>query len=357
MCDTTPFLNELAASVVREGTAPVAAVGWGGWLADGSLRVEAGGAVGRFFDLASVSKSLTAVAVARAGLDPRTPLAALVPELGTTESAAATLEQLLAHRAGLVGHLELFAPLRAGAASIDRRHALLVAASARRIECKGAIPEGGFAAVYSDLGYILAGLALARATGDLDAGAAAERLVAGPLGLELGTARGLGTVDYVPTELTAWRSPAPLHGIVHDENAMALTGLGGSGHAGLFGTAPALIRFGLEVLRMLAGHGPLACAVPPHWLSVPREGSSWRAGFDGKSATGSSAGEYASAASFGHLGFTGTSVWIDPERRLVSVLLANRVNPSRDSQRIKVTRPRVHDALFRYAAQRVAQTA
>jgi CubicO group peptidase (beta-lactamase class C family) len=350
MCDTTPFLDELAASVVAEGTAPVAAVGWGTWRADGSTHLERGGAVARVFDLASVTKVATAVAIARAGLAPTTPLGALLPELAESASGRATLEDLLSHRAGLQGHVELFAPLRDGAPAIDVTASLAVAADARRPGCAGAIPPGGFPALYSDLGYVLAGAALARATGDVDAGAAAERLVAGPLQVKLGTARGLGAVDYVPTEITTWRSPDPLRGIVHDENALALTGLGGSGHAGLFGDVTAVLTLGLAIECMLHGDGPLACATPPTWLVVPREGTTWRAGFDGKSAAGSSAGDFAAASSFGHLGFTGTSVWIDPERRVVTCLLTNRVNPSRTNLRIKTTRPRVHDALFRHAA-------
>lgn len=351
MCDTALALDELAASVVAEGAAPVAAVGCG-WLdPDGTLSLRGGGAVDRVFDLASVTKVATAVAVVQAGLAPDAELGALVPELKDTPSGHATLEQLLSHRAGLQGHVELFAPLREGAAYLDVPAALTRAAGSRRPECTGAIPADGFPAVYSDLGYILAGVALARQGGDVDAGAAAERLVARPLGVLLGTARGLGpVVDYVATEHTAWRAPAPLRGIVHDENAMALTGLGGSGHAGLFGTVPAVLVLGLEVLRMLEGHGPLACAAPPSWMVKPRPGTTWRAGFDGKSPRGSSAGDFASPSSFGHLGFTGTSVWIDPERRVVTCLLSNRVNPTRENLAIKATRPRVHDALFRFVA-------
>ena len=363
MCDTpgsagsarrgpATFLDELAASVVAEGVAPVAAVGCG-WLAhDGSLQLEGGGAKERVFDLASVTKMATALAVARAGLEPTRELGDLLPELAESPSGKATLEQLLSHRAGLLGHVELFAPLRDGAVGIDVAAALRRAAESRRPDCPGPVPAAGFPAVYSDLGYVLAGLALARHGGDLDAGAAAERLVARPLDVLLGTVRGLGAdgIDYVPTELTVWRSPTPLRGIVHDENALALTGLGGSGHAGLFGTVAAVLVLGLEVLRMLQGQGPLACAAPPTWLVAPRAGATWRAGFDGKSAAGSSAGEFASASSFGHLGFTGTSVWIDPKRRVVTCLLSNRVNPTRTNLAIKAARPRVHDALFRHAA-------
>lgn len=344
MCDTCD-LDQLAASVVEEDTAPVAAVGWACVRADGSIRVESGGATRRLFDLASVSKPFTAVALARSGLDRRRALGEILPELADTASAPASIEHLLSHRAGLEAHLELFAPLREGAPCIDPRAALRIAADARRADCTGPIPIEGFDAVYSDLGYILAGEALARHLQVADAGAAVERLLVSPLALEgqLGTVRTLGgDAAYVPTETTSWRSPEPLCGIVHDENAWALSGLGGSGHAGLFGTVGALLAFGLDVLRSAPG-----------WLTRPRAGSSWRAGFDGKSEHGSSAGSFASPSSYGHLGFTGTSLWIDPARRLVTCLLCNRVAPSRHripaAGGIKTTRPRVHEALFRAA--------
>lgn len=350
-------LDELAATVVEEGTAPVAALGWAARLGD-VLHVECGGTVTGVFDLASITKSFTAVAIARSGLSRTTRLAALLPELARTASADATLEQLVAHRAGLVAHLELFAPWRDwGQRDFDLATALQQLANARRGECDGAIPEHGFAALYSDLGPILAGAALARHLGVIDAGAAIEQLVVAPLGLacELGTARALGSrVSFVPTETTSWRSLEPLSGVVHDENAMVLTGLGGSGHAGMFGTVSALLHFGMEVLRMLEGAGPLACAEPPLWLIDERPGSTWRAGFDGKSAVGSSASASASARTFGHLGFTGTSLWIDPERQVATVLLCNRVAPSRDGERalrIKRTRPRVHEALWALAGR------
>src|SRR6185312_6796422 len=77
-----------------------------------------------------------------------------------------------------------------------------------------------------------------------------------------------------------------------------------------------------------------------------RPGGTLRAGFDGKSAEGSSAGERMGARAFGHLGFTGTSLWIDPDAAVVVVLLTNRVHPTRENVAIRAERPRVHDALY-----------
>jgi CubicO group peptidase (beta-lactamase class C family) len=126
---------------------------------------------------------------------------------------------------------------------------------------------------------------------------------------------------------------------VHDENAFALSGDGGSGHAGLFGTAFAVIAFACLVADALANDPRL------YWLIEPRPGGTLRAGFDGKSTEGSSAGSLLGSKSFGHLGFTGTSVWIDPEAEVVVALLTNRVHPTRENVAIRYARPIAHDAL------------
>ncbi|MEO8801384.1 MAG: serine hydrolase [Polyangiaceae bacterium] len=131
-----------------------------------------------------------------------------------------------------------------------------------------------------------------------------------------------------------------MRGRVHDENAWALTDAGGSGHAGMFGTAGAVLTFALDVLLHVKDLG---------WLVRERPGGTLRAGFDGKSAHGSSAGTVCGPKAFGHLGFTGTSFWIDPDAGAVVALLTNRVSPTRDNTKIRGARPIAHDALFRAA--------
>ena len=316
-----------------------------------------GGETDRLFDLASLTKPMMAVAFAVAGLDRTTTLGAVCPELRGTASEHVSLELLVSHRAGLMAHIPVYHPLALGQA-IDVLHALRTAADSRRDDASGSPPAAGFPPVYSDLGYALAGYALARHVQTRDAGEAIDRLVVSKLGLleELGTARDLEArgVDVVaraaPTEEVSWRGGL-VRGRVHDENAWALTGAGGSGHAGMFGTVGAVLRFGEAVTDGLLGHGPFA----PHdlgWLVSERPGGTLRAGFDGKSEQGSSAGARFGPRSFGHLGFTGTSVWMDPDASLVAVLLTNRVYPSRTRAlvAIKRERPRAHDALHAYAA-------
>jgi CubicO group peptidase (beta-lactamase class C family) len=345
--------DELARRVVAEAVAPACAAGCavrreGTWLR------EVGGAVELLFDLASVTKPMTAVAIAQAGIDRSLPLGALLPEARGTQSERVPLELFLAHRAGLEAHRPLFAPLLRGEA-VDVRAALREAANARRPDSLGHPPVEGFAPLYSDLGYILAGEALARATVARDAGEAIHRLVLAPLGIALraGTVRDLAACGvrgpFAPTETVAWRG-GPVVGAVHDENAWALTENGGSGHAGIFANVAAVLAFGTAVLDALDGAGsPFGAKADLAWLVRDRPGGTERAGFDGKSHKGSSAGQRMGPRSFGHLGFTGTSLWIDPDAKVIVTLLTNRVSPTRDHIAIRAARPRAHDALVRRA--------
>ncbi len=308
------------------------------------------------FDLASVTKpfsALTLARLAREGLvELQTPLGTLVQEAVGTPSSQTPLELLLAHRAGLDGHRPLFAPLEHGQ-RVDRYRALQEAAMARRTGCDGRAPLEGFEPTYSDLGYLLLGEAMARAAArPLDRLVQSE--VCRPLGCLTGSARSwrerdpFFDVHVVPTEDVPWRAGV-VRGVVHDENAWALAGHGTCAHAGLFGSARDVARMGAAVLDVLDGRRDEWLRPSDiHPLLRSRPGGTLRAGFDGKSASGSSAGTVCGDSTFGHLGFTGTSVWIDPEARIVVVLLTNRVHPSRAHEAIKAARPATHDALFRF---------
>jgi CubicO group peptidase (beta-lactamase class C family) len=348
MNDEAQSAEDIARFVVASGVAPDVSVACA--IRRDAWKGEVGGSSEVLFDLASVTKPMTAVAIARAGIDLRAPLASLVPEARGTPSERVPLELFLSHRAGLDGHRPLHAPLL-HRGTVDVALALREAADARRPDASGDPPPGGFTPLYSDLGYVLAGAALAGASGSRDAGEAIERFVLAPLGLSraAGTVRGLAAVGiegpFAPTEDVPWRGGAVV-GAVHDENAWALTGVGGSGHAGIFATAGAVLAFGRAVLDSIDGlGGPLGDA-DLGWTVHARPGGTLRAGFDGKSAEGSSAGVRMGSLSFGHLGFTGTSLWVDPDEKVVVVLLTNRVCPTRGNLEIRAARPKVHDALF-----------
>ncbi|HEX4339767.1 MAG TPA: serine hydrolase domain-containing protein [Polyangiaceae bacterium] len=309
------------------------------------------------FDLASVTKPVVASTIARLvrrGLFGfQTPLEVLLPALRGTATGPLPLELLLAHRAGLDAHRALYAELAAGG-SVDPDAMLVAAAEARRDDCAGSPPDEGFPPLYSDMGYLLAGAAVARACGE-----PLERIVAretsDALGIDVASSNDWRARDatfddtVAPTEIVPWRG-GELVGDVHDENAWAYSRRGTAGHAGLFGTAEHVARFGAAFLDALAGRD--TAWLTPGEASVltrPRPLGTLRAGFDGRSSAGSAAGSAFGTHSFGHLGFTGTSLWCDPDASIVAVILTNRVNPTRDNIAIRSVRPRLHDALFTLA--------
>jgi CubicO group peptidase (beta-lactamase class C family) len=154
--------------------------------------------------------------------------------------------------------------------------------------------------------------------------------------------------EVAPTEYDSVYRKALVRGVVHDENAYALGGV--SGHAGLFSTASDLAVF----LQMILNGGSYGGRVYLRPETVRRfttkfDAASTRAlGWDTKSVTGySSAGQFFSEASFGHTGFTGTSLWCDPVRKVFVILLTNRVYPTRAMEKIRAVRPAVHDAVMR----------
>ena len=202
---------------------------------------------------------------------------------------------------------------------------------------------------YSDLGIVLLGEILERVSGrPLDA--FVKERVWRPLGMkDTGWRPAKGLLPRIaPTEKDGWRGRT-VHGEVHDENAFALGGV--APHAGLFGTAGDLARFAQMMLwkgvyanqRIVA---PDTAELFTRAANLP-PGSSRALGWDTKSPQGSSAGQLFSNGSFGHTGFTGTSIWIDPERQLFLILLTNRVHPTRDNTQIREVRPALADAVIR----------
>lgn len=346
----------------------------GGWIrgqgAAGRLWPQTSGAgapavaVDTPFDLASVTKPFTALAalrLARAGvvsLD--APIQRWLPRLAGTPGGARPLALLLRHRAGLDAHRPLFAPLTRGE-PVDPAGALLEAANAARSGLAGDLPPEGAPAVYSDLGYLLAGAALSAAAGrPLDDLLAEE--VAAPLGSAAASARMWRARDpafdavVAPTEIVPFRGGV-VRGAVHDENAWALAGDAACGHAGLFGAADDVLALGVALVEILAGErASFLDAAALREAVAPWPGGSHVLGFDTRSGDTPSSGRRFGPRTFGHLGFTGTSLWIDPDARLVGVLLTNRVHPTRDHVAIRAARPVVYDAIAEHAAAAIGPT-
>jgi len=326
----------------------VVAVGHRGRLvhlaATGRLSLEAGSppvATDTIYDLASLTKVIATTTMAmiladEGRLDLDAKVQSFLPAFRGANKEKVTLRHLLTHSSGIDWWAPLYKEVKGKRAFLER------------IQAMDLVYEPGTQSKYSDLGAILLGEILERAAGQSLEEYTRERLFS-PLGMKDTLYRpGADRVARIaPTEQDPWRGRM-VRGEVHDENAFALGGV--SAHAGLFGTAPDLARFA----QMLLNGG-----VFEHRRIVSREtvetftrratvpDSSRALGWDTKSAEGSSAGTLLSPSSFGHTGFTGTSLWIDPERQLFVILLTNRVHPTRENNLIREARPAVADAVVR----------
>jgi len=153
--------------------------------------------------------------------------------------------------------------------------------------------------------------------------------------------------NYASTELCPWRQ-LMLNGVVHDDNAYVIGGV--AGHAGLFGTAVSVHVLLLELLNTFHGN-PATQIFQPDLVRLffQKTISNERAlGFDVPSLTGSSCGElFSRNATVGHLGFTGTSFWMDLKQQIIIILLSNRVHPSRNNEQIKKIRPVIHNQVMK----------
>jgi len=149
-----------------------------------------------------------------------------------------------------------------------------------------------------------------------------------------------------PTENDATYRKHLLRGEVHDENAFAMGGV--AGHAGMFSTASDLAAFcqmllngGSYAHQRFLTRSTLVQFTTPQTLAASARTLGWMV-----PTADSTSGRYFSAHSFGHLGFTGTSIWIDPDKQLFVILLTNRVYPTRANDKIAAVRPAVHDAII-----------
>jgi CubicO group peptidase (beta-lactamase class C family) len=295
------------------------------------------------FDLASLTKVVATATMAmvlyeRGLLELDATVAGTVPEFladscGEADSRRreVTFRMLLAHSSGLPPYEKLFLRARS-------RDELLRAAFTTSLSA-----DPGTRAEYSDIGFILLGAALERIANE-SLNAFCQREIFAPLAMSNTTfnppadARG----KIPPTADDRTFRHRIIQGEVQDENAFVLGGV--AGHAGLFSTAEDLARFAHALLH---GGSPIL-SVETIAIFTRREpappGTTRALGWDTPSSP-SQSGKYFGPTSFGHLGYTGTSLWIDPERQLSIVLLTNRTWPDCASQTIKQVRPKFHDAI------------
>jgi CubicO group peptidase (beta-lactamase class C family) len=199
-------------------------------------------------------------------------------------------------------------------------------------------------AEYSDIGFIILGVALARIADERLDDFCHRNLPKLGMPDTLFNPPARVRASIAPTQDDRTFRNRTIQGEVQDENASVLGGV--AGHAGLFGPARDLAHF---AHAMLEGGRPL---VRPETLALftrresRPEGTTRALGWDTPS-TPSQSGKYLSALSFGHLGYTGTSLWIDPERQLSVTLLTNRTWPDCKNQAIKQVRPKFHDAIVK----------
>jgi CubicO group peptidase (beta-lactamase class C family) len=336
------------------------------------------------FDLASLTKAMATTAIfmrlwAEGRIDPDARVQRWLPDSAIAK-AGASVADLLYHRSGLPAFVPFFADLLHRVPDLMRSDCLEATRTEARDEvvrrASETAPERpiGSAAIYSDVGFILLGEILSRASA-----ASLDVLFRDQVARRLALAARYQPIsrhsvdderDVAPTGRTRPREPAPGQeemwarflpaptrpGEVDDDNAFVMDGV--AGHAGLFGGAPDVALFGQAILEELAGANRIAPA--GLWEKAlakdPLTPDSTRAfGFDtpcvhpgARSTVASSAGKHIGdtpPGAFGHLGFTGTSLWVDRARELVVALCTNRTYNGRANVRIRQFRPRFHDAV------------
>lgn len=300
------------------------------------------------FDLASLTKPLaTTLAVfslvrqGRIGLDQT--LGDIIEQFQETPKADIQIRHLLSHNSGLPAYQPYY--LKIGPTDSSERNSMLKSLLIQ--ECLESVI--GTKTIYSDIGFMVLEWVIECVSGlSLDRYLYQE--VYRPLNVHnlffLKNGSPLPEIDIAATEICPWRGRL-IQGEVHDENAYVMGGV--AGHAGLFGTAESvhhLLSFLVEIYK----------GERHHWL-FPQDllrlflmpsGNSGRAlGFDIPSETASSSGQFFNkSVTVGHLGFTGTSFWMDLHQSIIIVLLTNRIHPTRANEGIKTFRPMIHDAIM-----------
>lgn len=324
------------------------------------------------FDIASLTKALVTTTLVmqlldEGKLDINNRVSRFFQTFGTYGKEQMTLRHLLAHCSGYPAVIPFYRRIQE--ADRGERAGIMGTRAAAQLvynEISRARLENmpGKAAKYSDVGFILLGHVVETARGGKALDRIAVEKIFAPLNLrdtgfiDLGQIRRSG-LEPIAERIAAtaecpWRRRV-LCGEVYDDNAWAMGGV--AGHAGVFSTATDVHRIAAALIECWHGRGTFVSrdTVRQFWRvdgTVP--GSTWALGWDTPTRGESSSGRFFSDSAVGHLGFTGCSIWIDPERELDVVLLTNRIHPSIDNVRIREFRPRIHDLVMQtlgYEAQ------
>ncbi len=351
-----PAVDRLMRQAVADGVFPGAVLLVG--VADSVPVHAAYGTADRFsrhpvtlntiFDLASLTKPLaTTLALVRlvqqGRLTPEQRLSELVAEFDGGEKAAITIAQLLSHTAGLPDYRPYYLEL------VERPAPERLPLLRARLAQEFLLSAPGERVLYSDLGFMILHWVV-----ETVSGRALDRYVSEEIYEPLGAAKSLFFINLnrrtppgqiAATEQCTWRGRL-ITGEVHDENAHVLGGI--AGHAGLFGTAEGVQRVLSELVNAYhRGEGGTVFDPRTVRRFVQRAPGTDRAlGFDMPSPLHPSCGRFFPPSSIGHLGFTGTSFWVDLERHVMVILLTNRVHPSRANIAIRTFRPNLHDAIL-----------
>ena len=302
-----------------------------------------------FFDLASLTKPLVTVLLLAVLFDKK--------KLSLTDNLAdlcfldvpvdkkkITIAQLMSHSSGLAAHHPFYVKLL-GVDPLIRKEKLIDWILHDQLDY-----DPGKKHVYSDLGFILLSHIIEQIEG-LPLSDCFKKEISEPLGLEkelFYPAAEDCTDDavFAPTEVCPW-SYRLLCGEVHDDNCRSFGGV--AGHAGLFGTVggvSTLCRYVMDVYFKEIKEPRFSTDVLKE-IVKRRGNSTWSCGFDMVSKLYSSSGKYFSSSSIGHLGYSGTSFWLDLEKRIGVVLLTNRVCPTRANEGIKRFRPEIHNVVMK----------
>lgn len=292
------------------------------------------------FDLASVSKVIGTTSAAmilydRGKLKLDEKVATYLPEFGNHGKEKITVRNLLLHNSGLPAFKKYYDIFNTGKQVIDD------------IMNTKLIYEPGTKYVYSDLGMITLQKVIERISGTtLDK--FLEKNLFKPLGMNNTMYNPPPSLKQkcAPTEIDTFYRMRPLQGEVHDERAYMLGGV--AGHAGLFSTAPDLAKFFHMMLNggKYNGKQIIKKSTIDEWTTRQSDQSSRGIGWDTKSVKGSSFGTKFSTNSYGHTGYTGTSVWVNKDTGIFVILLTNRVYPTRKNRKIIKFRPIIHDAIY-----------